>query len=281
MKSKMHVAIITSDSFFSCLLISDLVKQRQKDIKTIVITPSKVKGKGALGTVIDVLRKTGWSNLVYKIVVSLWTYFAKALHRIGIIRHCITPSNVAKRYHIDLYHTQNCNDDATLDYLRTKDIDILLSINVYQRMLEPLLSIPKLAAVNNHFGLLPQYRGMAPYIWAMANGEKEIGLSIHHMVIEFDKGKLIQQKRMPLKPKDSAMGVYIRGCLIARKMITEVVAELQKDPNCGFEQTGEGSYFSMPTRQCIANLRRRGYCLWQIRDLLLVIRKKLNGVFLP
>ena len=66
----MRIAIITSDSFFSYLLISDLVRQRTKDIVSVVISPSKVKGKGTFGTVIYVLRKTGWRNLIYKIVVS-------------------------------------------------------------------------------------------------------------------------------------------------------------------------------------------------------------------
>ncbi len=277
----MRIAIITSDSFFSYLLISDLAEQRHEDIVSIVITPSRVKGRGLIGSIIHVLKKTGWRNLIYKIVAYLWAYFAETLHKIRIVRHCITPSNIAKRYNIDLYRSQDCNNDATLKYLRSKNIDIILSINVYQQMLEPLLSLPKIVAVNNHFGLLPKYRGMAPYIWAMAHGEKEIGLSIHHMVLEFDKGKLIRQQKMPLKPKDSAMGVYIRACMIARKTITEVVAELEKEPNTGFEQVGEGSYFSMPTRQCIKELRRRGYCLWRIKDLFSVLCKKLDGQSLP
>jgi len=277
----MRIAIITSDSFFSYLLISDLVKHRSKDIVSIVITPSRVKGKGIFGTSIHLLKKTGWHNFVYKVVAGLWLYFAEALHKVRLLRHCITPSNVANRYGIDLYCSKDCNDAVTLEYLRSKNIDVLLSINVYQRMLEPLLSMPRIAAINNHFGLLPKYRGMAPYIWAMANGEKEIGLSIHHMVLNFDEGRLIRQTRIPLQPKDSAMGVYLRGCLIARKMISEVLVEVEKDPRSGFDQVGEGSYFSMPTRQCIANLRQRGYCLWKIRDLLSVIRKKLNGVSLP
>lgn len=277
----MRIAIITSDSFFSYLLISDIVSRRSEDIVSIVITPSRVKGKGLGGSIIHVLKKTGWRNLIYKVVAGLFVYFAEALYKIGLVRHCITPSNVANRYNIDLYYTQDCNNNATLDHLRSKDIDILLSINVYQRILEPLLSIPKITAVNNHFGMLPKYRGMAPYIWAMANGEAEIGLSIHHMVLEFDKGKLISQEHMALKPGDSAMGVYLRGCRIARKMISQAVVDLEKNPKAGFDQVGEGSYFSMPTHQCIKALRQRGYCLWKIKDLLFVLRNNLEGEQLP
>ena len=274
---KMRIAIITTDSFFSYLLISDLIKYRLKDIVCIIVTPSRVKGKGILGSAVHLYKKTGWQNFSYKVVAGLWVSFAETLYKMGLLHHCVTPSNAAKRYSIKLYYSKDCNNEPTLTYLRSGNIDILLSINVYQRMLEPLLSMPKIAAINNHFGLLPKYRGMAPYIWAMANGEKEIGLSIHHMVLKFDEGRIIRQERMPLKHGDSAMGVYLRGCLIARKMILEAIAGVEKNPKDGFDQIGEGTYFSMPTHQCVIDLLQRGYKLWKFEDLFAVLNGDLGG----
>ena len=215
---------------------------------------------------------------MYKVVAGLWVCFAEVLSKFGLVKHSVVPSNLAKKLNIDLYYSQDCNDQNTLDYLQEKNIDILMSINVYQRMQEPLLNLPKIAAINNHFGLLPKYRGMAPYIWAMANGEKEFGLSVHHAVLGFDEGKLIKQEKMALNPRDSAMGVYIRGCMVARKMITEAVNDLEIDPKAGFAQEGEGSYFSMPTRECINNFFANGYKLWRIKDLLAVLKSSIDGV---
>jgi methionyl-tRNA formyltransferase len=95
--------------------------------------------------------------------------------------------------------------------------------------------------------------------------------------LQFDEGRIIRQEKMPLEPGDSAMGVYFRGCLIARNMILEAVAEVEKNPKAGFEQTGEGSYFSMPTRQCIYDLKRRGYKLWKFKDLFNVLKSDFGG----
>ena len=192
----MKIAIITTDSYFSCRLISELVETRANDISTIIITPSKVKGKGTLSSIKYVYQKTGFRNLTYKVVASLWVYFAEVLYKIGFLKHCITPSNLAKKFDIELFRSRDCNDESTFIYLQKKDIDIILSINVYQRIRENILNLPSLTAINNHFGLLPKYKGMAPYIWAMANGEKEIGMTVHHMVLEFDEGKIIEQKTM-------------------------------------------------------------------------------------
>jgi methionyl-tRNA formyltransferase len=266
------IAIITTDSYFSCRLISELVRTRSKEIAAIVITPSKVKGKGTLSSIKYVYKKTGLRNLIYKIVASSWVYFAEFLYKTGIIKHCITPSNIAQKYNIEIFRSSDCNDDLTFNYLSQKNIDVLLSINVYQRIKEKMLDLPKITAINNHFGLLPKYKGMAPYIWAMASGEKEIGMTVHHMVLEFDEGRIIDQKILPVKKNDTAMGIYLRGCEIAKQMICDAVAKVEKAADYGFEQKGEGSYFSMPTKDCIKNFYKNGYKLWSFDDLFYVLR---------
>jgi len=202
-----EIAIVTSNSYFSYLLISDLLQNHHDDVVSLILTPNKIKGKTTLQTAMHVLQKTGWSNFCYKVVSYVWFVMIEYLYKMGVVKHCVQPENLAEKYGIDIFKTNDCNSQETLNYLKTKNIDILLSVNVYQRMLEPLLSIPKISAVNNHFGLLPKYKGMAPYIWAMANNEKEIGLSVHHMVLNFDEGKLIKQEKMQLHPKDS------NGCI--------------------------------------------------------------------
>lgn len=277
----MRIAIITTDSFISYLLISDLVARQPHAIAAIVITPSRAKGRGTLGTIRYVAAKSGLAYLFSKVLLSVWVLLAEWCHKLGLLRHCITPTNLAESFGIETFRSADCNGEQTLDYLRGKDIDVLLSINVYQRMGEPLLSLPKITAINNHFGLLPRYKGMAPYTWAMAKGEKEIGLSVHHMVLEFDEGKLIRQERLPLGPGDSTIGVCYRGCLVARKMICEAVDAVEADPQAGFDQVGPGSYYSMPTRQCIAGLTRRGFALLHLVDLLDVLRDTLYGRPLP
>lgn len=47
--------------------------------------------------------------------------------------------------------------------------------------------------VNVHYSLLPKYRGMHSIVWAILNGEKKIGLSIHEMNQDIDDGPIIDQ----------------------------------------------------------------------------------------
>ena len=51
----------------------------------------------------------------------------------SVVKHCVQPKNLAGKYGIDIVKTSDCNSQETLNYLKTKNIDILLLINVYQR----------------------------------------------------------------------------------------------------------------------------------------------------
>jgi folate-dependent phosphoribosylglycinamide formyltransferase PurN len=276
-----RIGIITTDSFFSYLLISDLISRHPHAVATVVLMEPRIPGKSLVASVAEIALRTGFSNIFYKAIIRCRFKSALYLSRIGIVKHCVSPRRIAEKFGIEVFESNDCNDEKTLKYLRAKDIDILLSINVYQRMLEPLLGIPKTTAVNTHFGLLPFYKGVSPYIWAMANNEKEIGLTVHHMVHQFDEGRIIKQQKLPLKRGDSAMGVYHQGCLVARKMITDAVIALKENPAAGFDQVGAGSYFSMPTPECISRLKKNGFSLWNVRDFLFVFRSKHNGEMLP
>lgn len=53
--------------------------------------------------------------------------------------------------------------------------------------------IPRLGAINIHGSLLPKYRGPAPVLWAIRNGDPEIGVTIHRMDDGFDTGPILAQ----------------------------------------------------------------------------------------
>lgn len=58
-------------------------------------------------------------------------------------------------------------------------------------------------AVNLHGSLLPRYRGRAPANWQIMHGEREGGVSLHHMVREPDAGDLMDQQSFPIGPDDT------------------------------------------------------------------------------
>lgn len=54
-----------------------------------------------------------------------------------------------------------------------------------------------------HASLLPKYRGNAPLVWAMINGEKETGVTLFYLEDEVDSGDVVGQIRFKIEDNDS------------------------------------------------------------------------------
>jgi len=100
------------------------------------------------------------------------------------------------------------NQHAQVEAVRSCAPDWIFSF-YYRRMLGPeLLSIPPRGAFNLHGSLLPCYRGRVPVNWAVLNGERETGMSLHRMVEKPDAGALVAQERVSILPNDTAHAVF-------------------------------------------------------------------------
>jgi len=79
----------------------------------------------------------------------------------------------------------------------------VLCVAAYGRILGPdLLGLAPFGAVNVHGSLLPAYRGAAPIQWAIANGERETGVTIMQMDEGLDTGDVLLQRTLPIESGD-------------------------------------------------------------------------------
>jgi hypothetical protein len=60
---------------------------------------------------------------------------------------------------------------------------------------------------NKHCSLLPAYAGVWPVFWMLLDGQEELGVTIHEMNEEFDRGPILQQKKIPADGQ-SFFGAY-------------------------------------------------------------------------
>jgi methionyl-tRNA formyltransferase len=117
---------------------------------------------------------------------------------------------LARQAGIPVYAPLTPNTPEMLGMLRALEPDLFVSV-YYRRLLSPeALALPSIAAVNLHGSLLPKYRGRAPLNWAIVNGERETGVTLHHMAPEADAGDIIAQAAVPVGPDDTAFVVYQR-----------------------------------------------------------------------
>ena len=101
---------------------------------------------------------------------------------------------------------------TTLEILKSInfEIDLIISDSFPFLIKDQILKLAKRGAFNLHEGRLPQYRGAHVMNWQIINGEKEIGICIHKMTEEFDKGDVIHQEVVILKDEDDINSIYLK-----------------------------------------------------------------------
>ena len=67
--------------------------------------------------------------------------------------------------------------------------DLILVCGFSHLLPESVYSSARIAAINAHPSLLPEYRGANPYYHVIANGEKETGVTLHLIDSTFDTGE--------------------------------------------------------------------------------------------
>ncbi len=100
------------------------------------------------------------------------------------------------------------NTPEVLAQVRAAQPDFLFSF-YYRHMLgaELLAAAPR-GAFNMHGSLLPKYRGRVPVNWAVLNGERETGATLHVMTARADAGAIVDAEAVPILPDDTAVEVF-------------------------------------------------------------------------
>lgn len=86
------------------------------------------------------------------------------------------------------------------DWIVRKD-DIIISSSFREKIPKNLLA--RATFLNIHYALFPKYRGMHSIVWAILNGEKHIGITVHYMSDLFDQGNIIYQKKIKIRNRNS------------------------------------------------------------------------------
>jgi methionyl-tRNA formyltransferase len=110
---------------------------------------------------------------------------------------------------------------------------------------EDILNLPVSGAYNLHGSLLPAYRGRTPVNWAIINGEKQTGVTLHHMIGKADAGDIVGQKAVEIEFQDTARTLYDKLCGAAKEMLAEVLPLIREGraPRIPQDLT-KGSYYS-------------------------------------
>lgn len=124
---------------------------------------------------------------------------------------------------IPVYQPENFRADEDVQALRDLNPDVV-AVVAYGRILpQRVLDIPTKGCVNIHASILPQYRGSAPYQWAVLDGMKETGVSAQHMVREMDAGDIIDVAKTPIGENETAGELLDRLAVLGADLLSRTL----------------------------------------------------------
>ena len=130
---------------------------------------------------------------------------------------------VALANDIPVFQPENFRADEDVQALRDLNPDVV-AVVAYGRILpQRVLDIPTKGCVNIHASILPQYRGSAPYQWAVLDGLKETGVTAQHMVREMDAGDIIDVAKTPIGENETAGELLDRLAVLGADLLSRTL----------------------------------------------------------
>src|SRR5687768_12252056 len=112
------------------------------------------------------------------------------------------------------------------DAVRELEPDLIVVIGWYYMIPRAIRELASRGCVGIHGSLLPLYRGGAPLVWAMINGEKEAGVTLFHFSDGVDDGDVIAQRRFPIVRNDTIREVLDKATRASVQIVEEYVPRL-------------------------------------------------------
>lgn len=111
--------------------------------------------------------------------------------------------------------------------LREVAPDLMVVVGYGQIIPQAIIDIPAHGILNVHGSLLPKYRGAAPIQWAIANGERETGVTIMQIDAGLDTGDMLMKRRLAIGPDETAPELSARLSQEGAEALIETIEALK------------------------------------------------------
>jgi UDP-4-amino-4-deoxy-L-arabinose formyltransferase / UDP-glucuronic acid dehydrogenase (UDP-4-keto-hexauronic acid decarboxylating) len=116
----------------------------------------------------------------------------------------------------------DANVEAASEKISALKPSAIYSFSYRHLIPESVLELAPLGAFNLHPSLLPAYRGRAPVNWVLVNGERETGVTLHHMVARADAGDIVGQRAVAIDDNDNALRLYRKLVPLGVELVDEL-----------------------------------------------------------
>lgn len=133
-------------------------------------------------------------------------------------------ADLATEHGVEVLLRNRPEDSELLERLKAAAPDIIVANNWRTWLPPEVYALPPHGTLNVHDSLLPAYGGFSPLIWALINGEPEVGVTAHKMNEGLDAGDIVLQRAVPVGPRDTTTDLFHKTVELIEPLTTEALA---------------------------------------------------------
>ena len=123
---------------------------------------------------------------------------------------------------------------------------------------EAILQIPKFAAINNHYGMAPYYRGNDTLFWALNfQDDEHIGGCLHYISKGVDTGNILARVRPRIEKGDGEVAINFKTTNMLAEIAPKVIKSIQNSDVLpeGKKQLEKGRIFKSSERTLYIDIK--------------------------
>ncbi len=145
---------------------------------------------------------------------------------------------------IPVFQPENFRSEEAVAQLRALEPDVC-AVVAYGRILpRTVLDTPTKGCINIHASVLPEYRGSAPYQWAVLDGKTETGVSAQYMSLGVDEGDVIGVAKTPIDPDETAGELLDRLAVLGAGLLSQTLTAVENGTAVATAQDSAGVSFA-------------------------------------
>ena len=127
------------------------------------------------------------------------------------------------------FKIKNIAEKKLLNFLSKKNIKFICLAGFMKILSKKFIKRFSGKIINIHPSLLPKYKGLNTHQKALKNNDKYSGCTVHYVTNKVDSGKIILQKKVKIKRKDSLNTLTKKVLLEEHKLYPRAISKVFKN----------------------------------------------------
>jgi methionyl-tRNA formyltransferase len=137
----------------------------------------------------------------------------------------------ANRLGCPIWPARAVRDPAFADTVRAARVDLLVNVHSLYVIRGEILDAPRIGSFNMHPGPLPECAGLNAVSWALYEGKREHGVTVHWMAAGIDTGSVAYERRFDIEPNDTALSLSARCVKLGVPLIERLLQTAATSPS--------------------------------------------------